>query len=123
MHAVDNSIRTWWQANGDALPQWLEVDLEGEFLVNSSRTMFADRGLDYKNNVLPAPYKYRILGTLDGLNWDILCDQSENSQEKHIEFDIWEPRKTKRVRLEILSVPPGMIASVWEFTVFGFPQM
>ncbi len=122
MYAVDNYIRTWWQAADATLPQWLEVNLEGEFTVHSARVMFADRNLDYKKGIVPAPYRYRVLGSLDGTNWEVLCDQSENTVERHIAFDVCQPRKSRRVKLEILAVPPGMKTSVWEFTVFGWAQ-
>ena len=124
MYAVDNYIRTWWQvAAGEPLPQWLDVNLEGEFVVHSARILFADRGLDYKRGVLPDPYRYRVLGSADGTEWEVLCDRSANTVERHIVFDVWQPRKARRVRLEILAVPPGMKAAVWEFTVFGEAQV
>ncbi len=122
MYAVDNFIRTWWQAADQPLPQWLEVDLEGEFRIHSARVMFADRGLDYKKGVVPGPYCYRILGSLDGKEWKVLCDQSDNTVDRHIAFDVWTPLVSRRVRLEILSVPSGMKPAVWEFTVFGEAQ-
>jgi hypothetical protein len=122
MYAVDNFIRTWWQAADARSPQWLEVDLEGEFVVNSARTMFADRGLDYAAGVVPGPYRYRVLGSLDGKEWFVLADQSANRIERHIVLDTWEPRLVRRARLEVLAAPPGMEIAVWEFTVFGWPQ-
>lgn len=122
MYAVDNYIRTWWQAGNDNLPQWIEVDLEGEYTVHSARIMFADSGLDYKSGIVPGPYAYRILTSLDGCKWEVLLDKSDNKIDRHIAFDAWEARRAKLLRLEILSVPRGMKAAVWEFTVFGSPQ-
>ena len=121
-YAVDNGIRTWWQAADASCPQWLEVDLQGEFLVSSARTLFADAGLDYPGGITPGPYAYRIHGSRDGQAWDLLCDRARNNAEQHIVFDTWEPRLLRHVRLEITAVPAGMTAAVWEFTVFGLPQ-
>jgi len=84
--------------------------------------MFADRGLDYKAGVVPGPYRYRILGSRDGKTWELLCDKSTNAEERHIVLDRFTPAWCRRARLEILAVPPGMKAAVWEFTVFGWPQ-
>jgi len=121
VYAVDNSVNTWWQAAGEP-PQWLEVDLRGEYLIHSARTMFADRGLDYKAGVVPAPYRYRILGSRDDKTWELLCDKSANAEERHIVLDRFTPAWCRRALLEILAVPPGMKTAVWEFTVFGWPQ-
>lgn len=115
-------LRTWWQAADASCPQWLEVDLQGEFPVSSARTLFADAGLDYPGGITPGPYAYRIHGSRDGQAWDLLCDRARNNAEQHIVFDTWEPRLLRHVRLEITAVPAGMTAAVWEFTVFGLPQ-
>ena len=122
MYAVDNYIRTWWQAADATLPQWLAVDLLGEFTVHAARIIFADSGLDYSHGIEPAPYGYRLLGSLDGMRWDLLCDRSENHVEQHIVFDSWQQRMVRYIRLEILIVPPGMTTAVQDFTVFGEPQ-
>ena len=121
-YAVDNVIRTWWEADSGVMPQFLEVDLEASFFVAAARILFADRGLDYDACRQPAPYRYRILGSADGEEWIALADLSCNSTERHIAYHEWRPLLVRKVRLDILAVPHGMTAGVWEFTVFGYPQ-
>ncbi|HEY3376562.1 MAG TPA: family 43 glycosylhydrolase [Armatimonadota bacterium] len=120
--AVDNEIRTGWQAAGADTPQWLEIDLQGEFRIHAARTIFADEGLDHRAGVLPGPYRYRILATRDGESWEVLCDQSANMVDRNIAYDTWPATTARRVRLEVLAAPPGMAIAVLEFTVFGEAQ-
>ncbi len=61
--------------------------------------------------LLPAPYQYRIHGSLDGSQWSVLADLSENGEERHIAFHTWMPVPARHVRLEILAVPRGMTAA------------
>ena len=119
-YANDNNIRTWWQpADNAPLPQYLELDLFRPWVISAARTLFADRGLDYDQGIVPAPYLYRLEGSLDRKTWFTVCDRSANACEQHMVYDTFAPAKAQFVRLVILGVPPGMTAGVWEFTVFG----
>ncbi|HEY3377241.1 MAG TPA: family 43 glycosylhydrolase, partial [Armatimonadota bacterium] len=122
VYAVDNYIRTWWEAAATDADPWLQIDLEAEFEVSAARTIFADMGLDYSADVMPGPYQYRIEGSNDAQRWTVLCDQSANTEDRHITYDTWAPEVVRYVRLTILAIPPGMRPSVWEFTVFGKPD-
>jgi len=118
VYAADDCIRTWWEADGRA-PQWLCADLDREYLVSAARTMFADRGLDYEQGVLPGPYQYRIEGSKDGEKWNTLFDNSANETDRHIAYDTWPEAEVRYVRIIILGAPQGMRIALWEFTVFG----
>ena len=119
VYAVDDNIRTWWEAEGSSMPQWIEVDLRGDFLVSAARTMFADRGLDYDAGITPGPYGYRIEGSVDAKSWFPLVDRSTNTVDRHIAYDVWPATSARWIRLVALSAPEGMRTSLWEFTVFG----
>ncbi len=122
-YAIDNSIRTWWQAADSSKPQWLELDLEDDYLVHSARIIFGDVGLNYKRSILPVPYLYRILASPDGKKWEILCDKTGNKDEKHIVYDTFPLNGPFRfIRLEIIQAPAGMEIAVIEFTIFGLPK-
>ena len=121
VYAVDNYIRTWWEAPNSAEPQWLCVDLGRQYDVYSARTMFADRGLDYSAGILPGPYSYSIMGSVDGREWLLLIEKSDNATDRHIEYDTWDPQKIRYVKLVVSEAPAGMRIGVWEFTVFGKP--
>lgn len=120
-YAVNNHIRTWWEAERSDTPQWLQVDLDFSYEVHAARILFADRGLDYAAGVLPGPYRYVIEGSLDGKEWTMLFDHSKNAVDRHIAYHTFPAQKVRYVRLTVLSAPPGMRIAVWEFTVFGLP--
>lgn len=118
-YAVDDEIRTWWEA-ADAAPQWLMVDLGYAYTLYAFRTMFGDRGLDYDNGIVPGPYRYCIEGSLDRQTWSTLVDQSANTEDRHIAYDLCtRPQTARYVRLGVLEAPQRMSISVWEFSVFG----
>ncbi|WP_308638262.1 family 43 glycosylhydrolase [Paenibacillus silvisoli] len=119
VYAIDNYIRTWWEAADSSTAQWIAVELGREYEVCSARTLFADRGLDYDGGVVPGPYKYRIEGSLNGEEWFTLIDKSDNTVDQHIVYDAWNPHRARYVRLFILAAPRGMRMGVWEFTAFG----
>lgn len=121
-YAFDDSIRTWWQAEG-AAPQWLETDLRAVHPVSAARIMFADRGLDLRTGVVPGPYRYRLLGRVSERDeWSVLVDRSGNTVDRHIAYETWAERPLRQVRLEILAAPPGMAVAVWQLTIFGRPN-
>jgi len=64
--ANDNDPSTSWQAaEGDGSPWW-QVDLEGFYLIYSTKIRFASAG----------PHGYRIEVSKDGQKWDAVVDQT-----------------------------------------------
>lgn len=118
-YAVDNALQTWWQAAATDGSPWLNIDLEDTFQVSAARIIFGDESLDYIAGVAMGPYTYRIMGSVDGEQWTILCDQSANAIDRHIAYETWDAAATRHVKLEVLTAPPGMAVAVWEMTVFG----
>ncbi len=118
-YAVDQNIRTWFQAPAPDTPAMLELNLLDEFQVQAARLIFADAGLDYGAGRVPGPYRWRLSGSTDAKNWELLYDASDNRREQHINFVQFEPRTARWIRLEILAVPPGFSAAVQDLTIFG----
>jgi len=118
-YAVDRSICTWYQAADTSLPQTLESDLHEVFSCQAVRLIFADVGLDYRQGVLPGPYGWILYGSVDGKDWQILIDYSENRREQHIVFTRFPAADARYVKLEVVRVPPGFTTGVIDFTVFG----
>lgn len=118
-YAVDDVIRTWWEAEPADPEPALLVDLGRDYTTHSARTLFADRGLDYHAGVLPGPYQYIIEASSDGETWATLLDSTNNQIDRHIAFDQWPPAQARYIRLRITAWPPGMRVGIWEFTVFG----
>jgi hypothetical protein len=118
--AVDNQIRTGWRAGVHDRTPWLMVDLDQTVPVMGSRVIFADEGLDYDRDALPAPYRYVIETSRDARLWQVAVDRSHNQVEQHIVFDRIGDTPARYVRLRIVGTPPGMGTGVLEWTIFGY---
>lgn len=118
VYACDDNIRTWWEAAGSG-PQWLEVDLGLICKLRAFRTLFADRGLNLRAGALPGPYRYLIEGSLDGMDWRTLADQSKNPVDRQIAYDTCPETRARYVRITVQEAPQGMRIGLWEFTAFG----
>lgn len=118
-YAVDQDIRTWWEAKTAAPHQWLQVDLERRYQICAARLLFADCGLAYAAGRVPGPYRYRLEGSLDGRRWQRLFDGSRNTVDRQAAYHAWAPQPARFVRVILLGVPRGLRAGLWEWTVFG----
>jgi len=118
VYAVDDSIRTWWEAPAGR-PQWIKVDLQAVYQVSAARTIFGDRGLNYAEGVVPSPYRYQLEASVDGETWTTVFTNDGSTDERHIAFDAFPTTPMRWVRLTVLDVPRGMSVSVLEFTAFG----
>lgn len=118
-YAIDNYVRTWWEAApGDAQPS-LEVDLIQEYTIDSARILWSDNGLDFARGIKPGPYQYRIEASRDGREFTAVLDRTQNKEDLNIAFDEIPPVRARFVRLVITGGPPRVPIGVVEFTVFG----
>jgi xylan 1,4-beta-xylosidase len=117
-YGCDDNLRTWWEAAGTS-NEWLEIDLNSICDIRSFRTIFADRGLNRKEGIVPGPYCYRIEGTKDGKDWVTLVDQSKNGVDRQITYETCQTSRVRYIKITILSAPKGMRIALWDFTVFG----
>ena len=120
-YAVDNHVRTWWQAAAGDRQPWLEIDLMQEFTVDSARILWSDEGLDVGRGIVPGPYQYRIEVSVDGKVWTTAVDRTGNRRDDNIQFDEIRPVRARYVRLTVTGAPPKLPVGVLEFTVFGKP--
>jgi xylan 1,4-beta-xylosidase len=118
-YAIDNNVRTWWQAAAGDKQPWLQVDLLQEFTIDASRILFSDDLLDAAKGVVPAPYQYRVEASVDGRTWATVVDKTANTVERNIEYDEIAPVKGRYVRLVVTGAAKGLPVGVIEFTVFG----
>jgi len=118
-YAIDNNVRTWWQANPEDRQPWIQVDLLQEFTIDASRILFSDDLLNAAKGVVPAPYQYRVESSVDGRSWKVVVDKTANAVERNIEYDEIVPVKARYVRLVVTGAAKGLPVGVIEFTVFG----
>jgi hyaluronate lyase len=112
--AVDNE-RSWWQwsAADGTYPQNVVVDLGALFKLDSTITLWY--------SAASRSYKYKIEGSIDGVSFTTLADQSGrtatgNSKDVNLGANYW-----RYVRLQVTGSSAGW-AALSEFLVYGKPH-
>ncbi len=119
INAFDEDIRTWWSASSGDAGEWLSVELDDNSTVNAIQVNFADNGSNLKPDSKDIFYSYRILGSADNKNWDVIVDKSNNTTDAcHDYIELEKPVKTKYIRIENVKVPDGKF-SIYDLRVFG----
>lgn len=118
-YALDNSVRTWWEAQeGDSQP-WLKVDLGREFSVEAARILFSEAHLDSAKGILPGPFQFKLEISRDAAAYRAICDKTRNLVDRNIEYCEFPPNRGRYVRLMITGGPARLPVGILEFTVFG----
>ena len=115
--ALDNYIRTYYEAAPEDPAPTLTVDLLGKFDVAAVRVIFHEKLTPHE--VLPARFQFLVEGTLDGETWLPLADCRGKTFDGHIRYETFEPRSVVKVRLTVTGTPGGQPAGVVDFAVFG----
>jgi len=97
-HGGDTDFYTKWFPNGIA-PQWLIVDLGSECEIAGTEWFPALE--DAESETI---YRYKIESSINGENWEIFDDQSENDEAKILYAKAGETR-ARFMKLTILPVP------------------
>ena len=117
----DGRTDTLWIVNGDAvetlLPQWWQADLGREFVLNSYQ-------LDFEEDGAEGFWQYRIEGSKDGENFDVLEDKTESASGIRTETGTLTSEESYRyVRVVLTGFPEYDGADYWpafaEFQVYG----
>ncbi|WNR42953.1 family 43 glycosylhydrolase [Paenibacillus roseipurpureus] len=120
IYALDDSMLSWWQPLENDPDKFLEVNLESDFHIHASRIIWRDVGLHYESGRCPGPFGYRIEAwNTANEAWTLVLDCSNNAIDYLIDYRMFEPFVTKKVRLKIVSSPIGIEPGVISFTVFG----
>jgi hypothetical protein len=121
VYAIDNNVRTWWEAEaGDAQPS-LTVDLTRPFSIDSARILFSDNHLSAESGIVSGPYQYKLETSADGKEWKLGLDKTANAVDRSIAFDEIPPVRARWVRLTVTGAPHRLPVGLLEFTVFGKP--
>lgn len=135
--AADESIRTWWCAEGCA-GEWLRMDLGKVYAVHSVQINFADEGIQPlrmppEDCAAPGPTAGRYVdsgktlrtrwlleGSLDGEDWFVLNDQREAETDlPHPYIVLPEGTKLRYLRLNGIERPYGSRLAISGLRVFG----
>jgi hypothetical protein len=95
-YAVDGTVfrdRAWWAAPG---PQWLSVDLQGEYRLDKAAVF------PYWDGA--RSYRYTVEVSLDGKNWTQVVDRSANTRPSTPagEMHTFKPTPARHARITLL---------------------
>ncbi len=134
--AVDESIRTWWCAEGCA-GEWIQVDLGQVCEPHSVQLNFADEGapvmavdrsrrsgmdtnMRYVDSGTSLRTRYLLEGSLDGESWFTLRDLSQAETDLPHPYFVLTPGTSLRyIRLTGVALPYGKKLAISGIRVFG----
>ena len=135
--AVDESIRSWWCAEG-CRDEWIQVDLGERYQPHSIQLNFADEGIApmkmppeqcakpgatgnrYVDSGKELRTRYLLEGSLDGKNWFVIEDKTRTETDlPHPFFVLKEGTMLRYVRLTGVERPYGSRLAVSSIRVFG----
>jgi xylan 1,4-beta-xylosidase len=118
-HAVDENIRTYWSAATADSGEWLQVDMGKVSRVQAIQVNYADEGATLVGKVSGIYHSYRIYGSEDGRNWNLVVDRSRNRTDvPHDYVELMRSARMRYVKLVNIHVPTGKFA-VSGLRVFG----
>lgn len=122
VNAFDEDIRTWWSAATGDSGEWLSVELDDNSTVNAIQVNFADNESALKPGRRDIYYRYRILSSNDGNNWEVVIDKSNNTADaSHDYTELENPLKAKYIKIENVKMPDGKF-SIYDFRIFGLRE-
>lgn len=135
--AVDESIKTWWTAEGSK-GEWLQVDLGQSCLVHSVQINFAEESVPVLHMPpeecgLPGPVggryvdsghdlrtRYLLEGSADGQNWVTIADlRAADTDRSHPYHMLKEDAKLRYIRATCTETPYNSKVSISGLRVFG----
>ena len=103
---VDGNPNTRWCAGDASLPQWVIIKLDKKQAVKQARITWEEEG----------PYRYRIHGSMDGKNWQLLADRSKNTDTGQTTEDVLKG-EAQYIKITVIGTPPELWASICEVLI------
>lgn len=132
--AVNEDIRTWWQAAQAGPGEWLSVELHPESTVHAIQVNIGDAGVTpptpekHERAGFPtkralrgdADVRFVLEGSMDGVEWEVLHDaDADASARTHPYVTLDPPRALRYVRVIGHKQPFGSPLSLTGLRVFG----
>jgi hypothetical protein len=118
-NANDENVRTFWVAKGKDEGEFLEIDLLNPAQVYAIQINYHDYQSDLYGRLPNLYHRYTIEGSLDGQDWFMLADKSENFQDVPNDYvELGEPQRVRYIRYNHIHVPTPHL-SVSGLRVFG----
>ena len=116
---VDENVKTFWVAKVNDDKQWIEINLLNLGTVYAIQINYHD----YKSNIygkVPELYhRYLVHGSIDGNNWFILVNKSDNSKDVPNDYvQLQDPQSVRYIRYNNIHVPTPQLA-ISDLRIFG----
>lgn len=118
-YAVDGNVNTYWAAKN---PSELKVDLEGYYKISKVNLMAY---FDPSTGAVDRNYEYQVYGSVDDINYTLLCENKKENLEKPEGTDFTINNITARyIKVNVLKTnavnqPQNNTAHIKEFRVYG----
>lgn len=133
---TDENVQSWWKASNKDKEPSLTLNLEDVCEVNAVQINFADdmglvdlpEGKKLTGNDGEGRYieecnyftRWILEGSIDGTNWEILCDKRDTDTDLPHDFIVWEDGKTLRyIKLTVVELPYNQQVCISGLRVFG----
>jgi len=117
--AVDENIKTYWSAASGEKGEWLQSDLGNICTVNAIQINNADQDAELMGKHTDLFHHYIIYKSMDGKNWELLIDKSNNKTDvPHDYVELEYPVQARYLKIENIHIPTGKFA-LSGFRVFG----
>ena len=118
-NVTDENVKTYWVARENNDKQWIEIDLESPANVYAIQVNYHD----YKSGIygkVPGLYhRYTVSGSINGIDWYNLVDQSENYKDVPNDYvELGTPVQVRFVRFNNIHVPTPSL-SISAIRIFG----
>ena len=119
---TDENVKTFWLAPGNNDKQWLEIDLISSSGVHAIQVNYHDHQSDMYGRIAGLYHRYRIEGSSDGINWEVLVDRSNSYRDVPNDYvELAEPKVVRYIRYSNIHVPTPHLA-ISGIRVFGKGQ-
>ncbi len=118
-NAVDESIKTYWSAATGDKGEWIQSDLGAVSTVNAIQINYADQDAEFLGKQINTYHQYKLYSSVDGKNWNLLVDKSNNKTDvPHEYIELEKSVPARFIKLENIHMPTGKFA-ISGLRVFG----
>lgn len=118
--AADENMRTYWTATSGNAGEWLQMDLGSEKSVRAIQVNFYEHKANQKGKAFDIYHQYKIYRSMDGTNWELAVDKSDNDQDvPHDYIELKSPMEARYLKIENVHMAAKGHFAIMDFRVFG----
>lgn len=118
-NASDENMRTYWAAKSGQAGEWFQMDLGAVDQVNAIQVNYYEHKANQFGKAMDVYHQYKIYGSTDGTNWELMVDKSDNDQDvPHDYVELLQPANVRYLKIENIHTASGNFA-LMDLRVFG----